>query len=156
MGRISHIEPGAVGAIQVNTDVRECLQRIYCIVQHKEAVCCSGCWIRLSRLAPLLDAIDRRVPRDDAQAIGLEDHNGLLVADTSREAIDPSQICIDGCCATCTELGAIAEWDVVSNQDRNGTLIGGALNRVPNILEHALWSALCEPDCLWSVDHLFN
>jgi hypothetical protein len=104
-------------------------------------------------LAPLLDAIDCRVPRDDSQSIGLEDHNCFLVADARREAIDPGLIFLDGGRSTGRELGTVAERNIVGDQYGDRLFTGSAFDGALNILLYTLGSALGKPDGLWCFNH---
>ncbi len=158
--RISGAEPGAVRAVEVDADVRVHLQRVHRVVEHREALVGSSRLVRLGRLAPLVvpclgvEAAELLVPRDDAQTVGLQNDHRLFVTDSRRKAIDPGHIFLDSGGPTGRELSTVAERYVVCDQDGDGSLAGGALDRVLNILLDALGGTFREPDRLRCIDHL--
>src|SRR5687768_13225546 len=142
LGCIACTKPCAVCAIKVYAGARVFLEPVNRVVQHREAVSRGGRGIRLRGLAHLVVRIrDPRVavsewviPGDDAKTVGLQDYNGLAVADAGCEAVDPGLIfCLAGGAAR-AELSAVAEWDVVRDEDRNHALVCGTLHSVSNIL----------------------
>ena len=59
-------------------------------LEHREPIRGGGRRIGLGRLAPLELAVDGRVPGNDAEAVGLEDDDCVLVADALGESVDPA------------------------------------------------------------------
>src|SRR5215211_3188795 len=88
-------EPGAVGAVQIDADIRVRFQRIDCVIQHGEAVSGSGVRVRFGGPTPLIisclrgEPTELLIPGDDAESVWLEDDNSLVIANAGSEAIDP-------------------------------------------------------------------
>ena len=142
-----------MSAVEVDAGVWLGLHRVHRVVQHEEAFLGRGIWIRFRRLAPFKVAVEVTVPGNDAQAVRLQDDDHLLIADSGRKAVDPGHIFLDRGGPAGRELRAVAERQIVSDQDRNRALARGALDGVLHRLLHALRVADCKPDRLGRVDH---
>ena len=149
MGRVPDAEPRAVRAVEVDLRSRLGLQRVHRVVQHREPIRSSRRRIGLRGLAPLqrvaVGAAIRVVPGDDPEAVRFEDDDCLPLADAGGEGIDPGLVLGDSRRSSGAELSAVAERDVVRDEDRHVAPGGGPIDVGLHVPLDALWRALRVP-----------
>jgi hypothetical protein len=107
---VTDSQPAVVRSVEIDLGARVGLEDVDGVVELRVAVRDGRRRVDVGGLAPLLGPVDVGVPRDDAEAVGLEDDDRLAAPDPGRDPVDerlvvggvlrPAEYCAQSRCGT--------------------------------------------------------